>query len=125
MLFAVWLFLHNASSIEYYPSYVLVFLPVLPAISTKHRQQVPSQLGNLFNCTDLFLNNNKLSGKVPDTLGDMESLERLRLHANSLTGAVPSSLCGLGLDQLTADCADLPQLGVLISCPMGCCTECY
>ena len=119
----MWLFLHNAS--EYYPSYVLVFLPVLPAISTKHRQQVPSQLGNLFNCTDLFLNNNKLSGKVPDTLGDMESLERLRLHANSLTGAVPSSLCGLGLDQLTADCADLPQLGVLISCPMGCCTECY
>jgi len=86
---------------------------------------IPSQLGNLYNCTDVFLNNNKLIGAIPDTLGDMESLQRLRVHANSLSGSVPDSLCRLGLEQLSADCADLPQFGVLVSCPLGCCTECF
>ena len=45
--------------------------------------------------TELFLNDNGLTGPIPPELGDLASLEGLSLSGNALTGPVPAELGGL------------------------------
>ena len=53
--------------IESFLEYTLI-TPNLDPYDSNFYLQIPSELGNLFNCTDLFLNNNKLVGKVPSNI---------------------------------------------------------
>ena len=62
--------------------------------------QVPEELGNLTNLTQLVLANNQLSGPLPDSLGQLQNLGHLRLRDNQLTGQIPRSLSALNIEYL-------------------------
>ncbi|WP_419859624.1 Calx-beta domain-containing protein [Candidatus Palauibacter sp.] len=65
------------------------------------RGNLPAELGDLTNLTELRLNRNKLSGGVPAELGGLSGLTELRLNRNKLSGRVPAELGGLsGLTEL-------------------------
>ncbi len=81
--------------------------------------QVPSELGNLTNLTELFLHNNELSGAIPPELGNLTNLRFLFLRSNELSGAIPpelgdlSSLIWLSLDSNELSGPIPPELGNL------------
>ncbi|GLT78482.1 hypothetical protein SLA2020_500160 [Shorea laevis] len=52
---------------------------------------VSPKIGNLTALTDIWLGNNRLSGKIPD-LSSLKMLEKLHLEDNKLSGEIPSSL---------------------------------
>ncbi|KAL6654824.1 hypothetical protein ACP70R_008289 [Stipagrostis hirtigluma subsp. patula] len=57
---------------------------------------LPDSLSNLsISLTDLYLEDNKISGSIPKDIGNLISLESLILYKNFLTGSLPSSLCRL------------------------------
>ncbi|CAE7311021.1 unnamed protein product, partial [Symbiodinium microadriaticum] len=56
---------------------------------------IPSELGNLINATELDLMENQLSGAIPVELGNMSSLLVLELNENQLTGSIPGELGNL------------------------------
>ena len=72
--------------------------------------EIPPELGNLANLTDLSLGSNQLSGEIPPELGNLANLTDLYLGENQLSGCVPSSLLGR-LDMGDSD------LGGLEFCP--------
>ena len=57
--------------------------------------QIPPELGDLTNLTDLFLGFNNLTGQIPPELGDLTNLEWLDLGFNNLTGQIPLELANL------------------------------
>ena len=56
------------------------------------RGEIPTQLRNLSNLTQLYLGFNQLTGKIPTELGDLANLERLYLGGNRIGGGIPSEL---------------------------------
>ncbi len=63
--------------------------------------EIPAELGNLTNLTKLYLYGNRLSGEIPAELGNLTNLTRLLLGGNQLTGEIPSQLGNLtGLIEL-------------------------
>ena len=63
--------------------------------------QWPPELGNLLELTELFLNDNRLSGEIPRELGNLTQLIRLDLWDNELTGPIPLELGNLTKNFLT------------------------
>ncbi|XP_010442662.1 PREDICTED: probable leucine-rich repeat receptor-like protein kinase At2g33170 isoform X2 [Camelina sativa] len=56
---------------------------------------IPRELGNLSELTDLYLNVNNLSGEIPPNFGKMQGLQVLQLCYNNLTGSIPRELGSL------------------------------
>ena len=54
--------------------------------------RIPTELGQLTNLTDLWLNGNQLTGEIPTELGQLANLRSLNLDFNQLTGAIPVEL---------------------------------
>ena len=59
------------------------------------RGQIPSELGNLSNLTILKLDRNQISGEIPKELANLSNLAELRLHFNQLRGPIPRELGSL------------------------------
>ena len=57
--------------------------------------EVPTELGNLSNLTELRLRSNELSGTIPRDLGNLSNLMVLGLWDNQLSGTVPTQLGNL------------------------------
>ena len=65
-------------------------------LSNNHLTTIPSQLFTLSNLTYLNLENNELSSEIPEELSNLTNLTELYLNDNaSLTGALPQSLTEL------------------------------
>lgn len=83
--------------------------------------QLPSELGNLRDLRELWLNNNSLSGEIPPELGNLTDLEALDFGDNKLTGAIPVEMgdmvnltwLSVGSNQLTGKVPD--ELGNLVN----------
>lgn len=56
---------------------------------------LPTQIGNLPNLRNLYLNQNQLSGNIPTTLGGLTNLNNLYLYNNQLSGSIPTALGSL------------------------------
>jgi Leucine-rich repeat (LRR) protein len=86
------------------------------------KSTIPTEMGHCHALETVFLDNNQLTGDIPPTLGAIATLKTFRTHNNNLIGDVPTDICQLrkgSLLYLTADCKSE------ITCPKGCCTECY
>ena len=59
------------------------------------RGPIPRELGSLSNLTILMLDRNQFSGEIPHELGNLSSLAELRLHFNQLSGPIPGELGNL------------------------------
>ena len=57
--------------------------------------QIPSELSDLTNLTELFLSGNELSGQIPSELSGLTNLTWLHLGNNQLSGQIPSELSDL------------------------------
>ena len=57
--------------------------------------EIPAELSNLSNLTNLRLKVNNLTGEIPPELGDLANLTNLDLYGNFLTGEIPSELGNL------------------------------
>ena len=56
---------------------------------------IPPELGKLTNLTVLYLYRNQLSGPIPPDLGNLTNLQWLYLYLNQLSGPIPSELGNL------------------------------
>ena len=57
--------------------------------------EIPPELGNLVNLTELDLSDNRLTGGIPPELGNLTNLTRLSLSRNDLSGDIPPELANL------------------------------
>lgn len=73
---------------------------------------IPSEIGNLKNLGELYLNRNKFSGQIPQSLGNLTMLTELSLYSNDLHGPIPSSLSECQ-NLLLLDLADNSLSGVI------------
>jgi len=63
--------------------------------------EIPSSIGNLTNLTSLTLNSNQLTGEMPPEIGNLTNLINLQFSENQLTGEIPFSIGNLtNLDSL-------------------------
>ena len=67
----------------------------LSLINIRLTEEIPAELGNLSNLTDLNLSGNRLTGKIPPELGNLSNLRDLYLHDNDLSGKIPPELGSL------------------------------
>ena len=67
----------------------------LSLINIRLIEEIPAELGNLSNLTDLNLSGNRLTGKIPPELGSLSNLRKLELHENELGGEIPAELGSL------------------------------
>ena len=66
--------------------------------------EIPPELGNLSNLTNLDLDLNQLSGEIPAQLSNLSNLMYLNLGSNQLRGEIPPELGNLSdLEWLTID----------------------
>jgi len=56
---------------------------------------IPSEIGNLTNLTNLLLNDNQFTGSIPSAIGNLTSIYKLSLHDNQLTGEIPDEIGNL------------------------------
>ena len=59
--------------------------------------EIPPELGDLSNLTELWLSGTQLTGEIPPELGGLSNLSVLWLGASQLTGEIPPELGGLNL----------------------------
>ena len=69
-----------------------VVLEGLTGFHIRLTEEIPAELGNLSNLTDLNLSGNRLTGKIPPELGNLSNLRDLYLHDNDLSGEIPPEL---------------------------------
>lgn len=82
------------------------------------RYTIPSELGQLSNLLELYLDNNNLTGMIPTEFSLLTSLQRATLDNNLLTDSISPGVCALfgdELESLTIDCEE-----VLCSCGCTC-----
>jgi Leucine-rich repeat (LRR) protein len=66
--------------------------------------KIPTEIGQLVNLNDLFLDTNKLTGKIPTEIGQLVNLNELFLYNNKLTGKIPTEIGQLvNLNTLSLD----------------------
>jgi Leucine-rich repeat (LRR) protein len=80
--------------------------------------ELPSEIGNLTNLTELYLYSNKLLGELPSEIGNLANLTILSLYSNNLSGQIPTEISDLtNLTTLYLDSnnfsGDLPDLSKL------------
>ena len=51
-----------------------------------------SELSNLVDLEDLFLNENSFQGQLPDNIGELRNLQNLNVHDNNFDGPIPTSI---------------------------------
>ena len=56
---------------------------------------IPSEISNLINLRELYLNENQLTGGIPSGIGNLANLKELYLNANQLTGDIPPEIGNL------------------------------
>ena len=56
---------------------------------------IPSEISNLINLRELYLNENQLTGGIPSGIGNLANLKELYLNANQLTGDIPIEIGNL------------------------------
>ena len=54
--------------------------------------EIPPEIGNLTNLTELRLGGNQLTGSIPSEIGNLTNLTSLNLYGNQLTGSIPSEI---------------------------------
>ena len=57
--------------------------------------EIPPEIGNLTNLTDLGLWGNRLTGSIPPEIGNLTNLTYLNLSGNQLTGSIPPEIGNL------------------------------
>jgi Leucine-rich repeat (LRR) protein len=57
--------------------------------------EIPSEIGNLTNLTELKLYYNELTGEIPPEIGNLTNLTYLGLNSNELTGSIPPEIGNL------------------------------
>ena len=57
--------------------------------------EIPPEIGNLTNLTQLYLYSNELTGEIPESIGNLTNLTQLYLYSNELTGEIPKSIGNL------------------------------
>ena len=62
--------------------------------------EVPAEFATLWDLSDLYIENNRLSGAIPALLGDL-GLRTLYLAGNQFTGCIPAALAGVSGDVAT------------------------
>jgi hypothetical protein len=72
---------------------------------------MPSELGQLADMSQMWYYGNRLSGQIPTEYGQLVALRILQLEGNDFTGTMPTEICAnLGflrpLETLGADCLD-------------------
>ncbi len=72
--------------------------------------EIPSEIGNLTNLSNLNLSNNSLTGSIPPELGNLTNLNYLNLSDNQLTGLIPNEICPLDLTWYTVSLFDLTPI---------------
>lgn len=90
--------------------------------SNKLKGSIPTDLGRLHELETFFVEDNQLTGVIPTSVATMKSIKSFRAHLNSFNGNVPTEICELKkthLKFLTSDCKGK------VTCPKGCCNECY
>jgi NADPH-dependent 7-cyano-7-deazaguanine reductase QueF-like protein len=83
---------------------------------------IPTDLGRLHELETFFVEDNQLTGVIPTSVATMKSIKSFRAHLNSFNGNVPTEICDMKkthLKFLTSDCKGK------VTCPKGCCNECY
>ena len=56
---------------------------------------IPPEIGNLINLKELYLNDNQLTGDIPIEIGNLNNLKYLNLSGNSINGLIPSEIGNL------------------------------
>ena len=54
--------------------------------------EIPPEIENLTNLTELILSYNQLTGEIPSEIGKLTNLTELSFNWNQLTGEIPSEL---------------------------------
>jgi Leucine-rich repeat (LRR) protein len=53
---------------------------------------IPSELTQFFQLTDIALQNNSITGSIPNDIGNLTALTELDLNSNNLEGSIPTSI---------------------------------
>ena len=73
----------------------LINLTELLLYENQFTGDIPTEIWNLTNLTHLNLNNNQLTGSIPPEIGNLTNLEQLSLSDNQLTGSIPPEIGNL------------------------------
>ena len=57
--------------------------------------EIPESIGLLTNLTNLNLWGNQINGEIPSSIGDLLNLTELALYGNQLSGVIPESICNI------------------------------
>ncbi|CAB9505242.1 LRR receptor-like serine threonine-protein kinase [Seminavis robusta] len=83
----------------------LMHLSELNLEKTSLSGTIPESIGSLHaSLTDVFLNDNRLTGPVPAAFGQLTKLETLQIQGNQLTGTIPVAFCSQNMSALVVDC---------------------
>ena len=75
--------------------YSIEYTTILDLSNNQLTGEIPSEIGNLTNLTDLYLYSNQLSGSIPPEIGNLTNLTKLYLNGNQLTGSIPPEIGSL------------------------------
>ncbi len=54
--------------------------------------ELPEEIGDLLNITQMYLNDNQISGNIPAEIGNLTNLIELDLYGNQLSGSIPAEI---------------------------------